>query len=364
MTPYLFVFGILSAFAIAEHVKQFRVIRFYFFILSVLMLVLFAGFRQAGVGADDWNYVDKFLAVPDLSYWITGEFRYTFDETWMEPAYILLGSFVRIFTDEYVFLFTTVALFSVGLASYNYYRYTKFVFLVLVLFFVHTYLYRDINQIRSAVAASIGLFLISQIYNREHFKAIITISLAGLFHMASLSLALVYLLSFFKVTRKRLVYGYFIALFLGLIGISSVLLAILPNLGHVTTKLVDYANSGYADSVSLFDITNIKNSFIFFILIYYWHYLVKKVRYFETMMLFYFLAVTWRIAFNDFGIFAARIATFFGVVEVLLVPALLYLFRQKLMVTLIILLYAFLTLYLNLFVKEGRYPYELSFTIF
>lgn len=364
MIPYLLIFGILSFFAIADHVKQFRQMRLYLFILSTLMLILFAGLRQAGVGADDWNYVNKFLVVPDFTYWLTGKFQYTFDETWMEPAYIFLGSTVRMFTDEYVFLFTTVAFFSVGLAAYNYYRYTPFVFLVLVLFFVHSYLYRDINQIRSAVAAAIGLFLISQIHNRDHFKAIITISLAGMFHMASFSLVIVYLLSFFKVTRKKLIYGYLVALALGVIGVASFLLTILPNFGHATTKLVSYANSGYADSVSLFDITNIKNSFIFFILIYYWHYLVKKVRYFETMMLFYFLAVFWRIAFNDFGIFAARIATFFGIVEVILVPALLYLFKQKIFATFLILFYAFLILYLNLFIKEGRYHYEISFNLF
>ena len=363
MAPYLVIFSFLSALAIAGHAKQFGQIRLSLFILSALTLILFAGLRQAGVGADDWNYVDKFLIVPDLTKWLTGYYKYTFAEAWMEPAYTALGSLIRVFTDEYVFLFTAVALLSVGLACYNYYRYTPFVFLTLVLFFVHTYLYRDINQIRSAIAAAIGLFLISQIYHREHFKIMVTISFAGLFHMASLSLALVYFLSFFKVTRRRLVCGYLIAIILGLIGISPVLLlSILPNLGHVTTKLVGYAyDPNTADTISLFDLTSIKNSFIFLMLIYHWHYLAEKVKYFKVMMLFYSLAVSWRMAFNDFGIFAARIATFFGVVEVILVPTLLYLFKQRIFATILILVYAFLTLYLNLFVKAGRHPYELSF---
>jgi hypothetical protein len=236
MIPYLLVFGLLATFAVANHVKQFRQLRLFFFLISVILLIAFAGFREAGVGADDMAYVHKFLEAPDLTYWVTGEFQYTFAETWMEPAYIFLGALVRTFTDEYIFLFTAVAIFSVGLASYNYYRYTPFVFLTLVLFFVHTYLYRDINQIRTAVAAAIGLFLVAQIHDRKHLKALVTIGLCGLFHMASLSLAIVYLLSFIKVSRKRLVYGYFIALFLGVIGISPILMNLLPNLGHVTTK--------------------------------------------------------------------------------------------------------------------------------
>lgn len=364
LTPYIFIFYILSIFAVFNHVKEFRQCRLVFYIIATLLLIFFAGFRQAGVGPDDFNYVDKFLEVPDITCWISGQFKYTFAETWMEPGYIFLGSVVRAFTEDYIFLFTAVAFLSIGISSYNYYRYTPFVFLTLVLFFVHTFLYRDINQIRAGVAAAIGLFLIAQLHEKQRFRALLTIGLAGMFHSAALCLLLAYGLSFFRVTRRRLVIGYFIAFALGFIGISSLLLSILPNLGFLTAKVVRYANSGYADTVSLFDITNIKNSVIFFVMIFYWDFFKYRVRFFETMMLLYFLAVTWRIALSDLGVLAARIATFFGIVEVLLVPALLYLFRQKIFATIVVLIYAFATLYLNLFVKEGRNPYTFSFLIF
>ncbi|MDQ2109556.1 MULTISPECIES: EpsG family protein [unclassified Vibrio] len=360
MTPYLVVFGWLAFCSVAQNTKQFSYLKPFFFILSSLLLIFFAGFRGAGVGADDWNYIIKFLEVPDISYWFTGEFTYSFSETWMEPAYIALGAIIRLFTSNYTYLFLVVSLFSVGIASYNYYSFSKYVFLVLVLFFVHTYLYRDINQIRAAIAAAIGLFLIPQIYHRQHFKIICTIFLAGAFHMASLSYFLVYFISFLKLTNKRLFVGYVISITLGLLGVSSLLLSVLPNLGHVTTKLTGYANSGYAETVSLLDITNIKNSFILLLSVALRSRIKDKVIYFDTMLLFYFLAVTWRIAFSDFGIFAARVATFFSIVEVLLIPALIYAFRQKFIMTIFILLYAFLTLYLNLYFKEGRFPYEIS----
>ncbi|MCG3767776.1 EpsG family protein [Vibrio cincinnatiensis] len=360
MAPYLVVFGWLAFCSVVQNTKQFSYLKPFFFILSALLLIFFAGFREAGVGADDWNYVTKFLEVPDISYWINGDFTYSFAETWMEPAYIALGAIVRLFTSNYTYLFLAVSLLSVGLATYNYQRYSKYVFLVLILFFVHTYLYRDINQIRAAIAAAIGLFLIPQIYHRQHFRIICTIFLAGAFHMASLSYFLVYFISFLKFTNKRLVVGYVISIILGLLGVSSLLLSVLPNLGHVTTKLTGYANSGHAETVSLLDITNIKNSFILLLSVALRSRIKDKVIYFDTMLLFYFLAVTWRIAFSDFGIFAARVATFFSIVEVLLIPALIYAFRQKFIMTIFILLYAFLTLYLNLYIKEGRFPYEFS----
>ncbi|WP_306331919.1 EpsG family protein [Vibrio injensis] len=360
MTPYLVVFGWLAFCSVAQNTKQFSYLKPFFFILSSLLLIFFAGFRGAGVGADDWNYIIKFLEVPDINYWLKREFSYSFSETWMEPSYIILGAIIRVFSSSYTCLFLIVSLFSVGIASYNYYRFSKYVFLVLVLFFVHTYLYRDINQIRSAVAAAIGLFLIPQIYHRQHFRIICTICLAGTFHMASLSLIFVYFLSFLKFTNKRLVAGYLISLTLGFVGVSSLLLNILPSLGYVTTKLNHYSNSDYANSISLFDITNIKNSFFFILFVFFRERLKKKLIYYDTMMIFYFLAVTWRIAFNDFGIFAARVATFFGIVEVILIPALIYVFKQKLIITFFILVYAFITLYFNLYVKAMAYPYEMS----
>ncbi|WP_131825650.1 EpsG family protein, partial [Salinivibrio sharmensis] len=250
MTPYLVVFGWLTFCSVIHYTKQLSYLKPLLFLLSTLLLIFFSGFREIGVGADDWNYVIKFLEVPDISYWISGEFIYSFSETWMEPAYIALGAIIRLFTSNYTYLFLAVSLFSVGVACYNYYRFSKHVFLVLILFFVHTYLYRDINQIRAAIAAAIGLFLIPQIYYRQHLRVILTIVFAGSFHMASFSYFLVYFLSFFKVTTKRLMLGYGISFVLGLIGISALLLNMLPNLGHVTTKITGYANSDYADSVS------------------------------------------------------------------------------------------------------------------
>lgn len=364
MAPYFLIFGIIGFFSCLELFKGFNSIKLASYFCASVILILFAGLRNAGVGADDFAYIEKFLSVPNLLFWFDGSFKYTFNDVWMEPGYIFIGAFLRIFTESYSVLFLSIAVLSVGIASYNYYRYSNFVFLTLALFFVHTFLYRDINQIRSAVAAAIGLFLVAQIAHRDHVKIIVTILVAGLFHTAALSYFILYAFSFFNHSRISLFYGFSIALFIGFLGISSILLQYLPDLGYVTVKLHEYANSEFANSVSLFDLTNIKNMILFLIFLFYWDTLKVKMKYFETMMLFYFLAVVWRIAFNDFGIFAARVATFYGIVEVLLVPSLLYIFRQRMFANFIVLIYGFITLYLNLYIKEGRFEYHLSTVIF
>jgi hypothetical protein len=362
MTPYIVTFFMLALLSFTQYTKGLKKYKRLFFLFASTYLILFAGLRQVGVGADDFNYYDMFIfKAPDLYDWIFGNFVYDIKDLYMEPGYVFINSFLRVLTNNYTFLFLTISFMSVGIASYSYNRYSKYVFLTLLLFFVHTYLYRDMNQIRSGVAAAIGLFLIAQIYHREHLKVFFTLFIMSLFHIASVTLIFAYFMSFVELTRKRAVLAYAGALFLGMIGVSQLLLNIIPGGGFLAMKLYSYtANERYVTAISLFDITNVKNSFILFGIILFWNRLEKVVPYFKTIVLFYLMAVVIRIAFYDLGVLSARISTFFGIVEVVIIPYFIYIFRQKRLITFLIIVYAFLMLYLNLFVKQGRYPYELS----
>jgi len=362
MTPYIATFFMLALLSFTQFTKELKRYKLLFFLFASLYLIAFAGLRNHGVGADDFSYYDMFMyEAPNLFEWLFGSYVYDIKELYMEPGYVFLNSFLRVFTDEYIVLFLTVAFLSVGIASYNYHRYSKYVFLALLLFFVHTYLYRDMNQIRAGVAAAIGLFLIAQIHNREHLKVFFTLFIMSLFHIASVALIFAYFMSFIRVTRKRVLLAYSLALLLGIIGISQIIINVVPGGGFLAMKLYSYTtNTRYVSAVSLFDITNIKNSMILFMILLFWTRLEKVVPYFHTFVLFYLMAVSIRIAFWDLGVLAARISTFFGIVEVILIPYFIYLFRQKALITSLIILYAFLMLYLNLFAKDGRYPYELS----
>lgn len=365
MNPYLYVFSLLSFFAVLSTVKMSHNYKLIIYIYLVVVLILFSGLRQLGVGNDDEAYVNMFLSIPDISHWLSGDYIYSLRETQMEVGYLAISSTVRFFTNDYVFLFLVIASISIGISCYNYYRYSPYIFLTLVLFFVHTYLYRDMNQIRAACAAAIGLYLINQIYLKQIKKGVLTILVCGLFHTAALALIIPFSLSFLKVTRKKLILIFSISFVFGAIGISSFLLNILPGGNYITSKLISYSSvDKYVESVSLFDLSNIKNIILFFLFIFYWNKIESKVKYFKIMMVFYTVGVSWRILFSDFGIIAGRVSTFFSIVEVILIPCLLLAFKNKIIPIIVIILYAFITLYLNLYVKDGRFPYYLSVGVF
>ena len=362
MFPYIFVFIFLSIISLLHFTNCTEKQKSIFFYFSVFVLVAFSGLRNNGVGADDVSYFNFFLhKTPDLYDWVFGDYEYSLRQLYMEPGFVFVNSFLRVFTDNYIFLFLTVSTLSVGIAAYNYKKYSKYFFLTLVLFFVHTYLYRDLNQIRSAVAAGLSLILISSINDRKHLKVWLTLLVAGSFHIASLSLFFAYIASFFKITRKRVFFIYVVALVFGVFGASKIFIQVVPSTGFLAAKLYSYTeNKNYANAISFFDVTNVKNSFILIMILVFWHRLKKVVPYFETIVLFYLFAVVIRVAFWDLGVLAARISTFFAIVEVVIIPYFIVLFKQKKLVYLIILLYAFTMLYMNLFLKDGRNPYDFS----
>lgn len=363
MTPYFITFALLTLAALTQFTTELKRYKLWFAIVAAIYLILFAGLRAMGVGRDDLNYYDMFIAqAPNLYDWVFGGFVYHFSDLYMEPGYVFVNAVVKTFTSNYIFLFLTAALISIGITIYNYYRYSTYVLLSILLYFVHTYLYRDMNQVRAGIAAAIGLFLIAQIHNREHLKSYGTLLLSGLFHVASLSLVIPYVMSFFRTTRKKVIVLYLLSLSLGIIGIGRILVKLLPTSGFLFVKIADYASDqSYGAALKLYDPTNLKNLCVLLIVLIYWDRLKAIIPYFETFVLFLAVSASWRLAFSDLGIIAGRVATFFDIVEVIVIPYFVCISRYKWMTVSAIILYAFMTLYLNLYtVKISPQPYTLS----
>ncbi len=339
--------------------KNFRYILFCFL---TLWLIILAGLRSYKTGMDGGNYLAFFNTVPDVWVLITeGMSRLGGGEVF-EPGYTILNSIVKAITNHYAAIFFLVAFLGVGINAYNYKKKSSYVILSLLLYFVHTYLYREFGQIRAGVACAIGLFTVSQIYYREHKRVLLTIGIATMFHFAALSLFLPYFLSFFKITRKRLVLVGIIGILLGSVGVSDFLVSILPDKFIIIEKIVQYSQSEkYARDLGLLNITNIKNYAVLFSFLIFWRKLKNKVPYFKIMMLFLALNAAWRVAFSDFAILAGRIATFYSIVEVILIPYMITIFRQKFIIWLLIILYAGLMLFLNLYHQDlNTLPYNFS----
>lgn len=344
------VFGLLTLIAFFSITDIDEIGKRAFTLIGILALILLAGLRAPDATRDTLGYIQAFEEIPPIFQWLFGGFDFDLSSLGMEFGYLAYGAMVKVFTDNYTVLFLAVALFSVGIASYNYFKYSPYVGLTLLVFYAHTFLYRDMMQIRTAMAAALGLFLIGQIYQRRYFASVRTIFIAVLFHTAALSYFVVLLASWFEVTKKRVVVLTLAGIFFGLIGLGNYVIAFFPSsLGYLSYKIAAYSQSAYGDAYFVFGITNIKNIFIVIVTLLLWDKLENRVKFFKVLVLFLALGTFWRLAFSDFGIFASRISAFYNVVQVILIPCFILPFRQKLLPFLTIVLYAFLLLYLNLY---------------
>lgn len=362
MIPYLVTFIVLSVLSFSQYVKELKRYKLIFLLLTVLYLILFAGLRNIGVGEDDGNYIRTFLNILDYYDPINGVFTYSMVELNMEYGYVVINSLIRYITDSYTVLFLVISILSVTINAYNYNKYSKYVFLVLLLYFVHTYLYKDLNQIRAGLAAAILLFTIKPIHERKNLKTLVLVIIASLFHLSSVMVLLVLVFKHFLKSKKSILILMVISIIIGLFGIGHKVLNLLPNLGPLSTKLNFYLEyTQYNYSIGLLDITNIKNVFFLSLFLILWNRLESRVPYFQTLILFYAISVCFRLIFSDFAIIAGRLSSVLGIVEVILIPSLLVCFKNKILITSLIIIYAFVILYINLLTSPfGSGIYETS----
>ncbi len=364
MTPYFIVFAILVGLSVFEIFEADKKYKFWAAIAAVVLILLFAGFRNPDTSDDGAKYVSTFLEVPDVFTWLTGNYHYSYSYLQMEPLYILLGSVIRLFTNDYVWLFLIIAAIAVLGNAYNYFKYSPYVMLTLILYFSHSFLYKEMVSIRTGLASAIAIFSIDYIYRKKLSKFCGVMAAASLIHIAAAPLSFCYLFNYTEFRKKTLYIILGSAVVVGFIGVSPLLIQYLPNSGEISRKILEYYESErYGMALGPFDITNVKLLFFSIILIYFMDSLQSRCPQYKIMLYIYLAGTVWRIVFNDFGIFAARIATFFTITEVILLPYLVIALKQKKLVYISLIIYAFITLYLNLYIKGVVHEYNLSINI-
>lgn len=346
--PYYLMFAALLTLAALGKLPETRQFSGVWLISSTILLISFAGLRRAGVGFDDVSYIKVFTTIPPITEWLSGEYVYSWDSAGMEPLYIALGSTIRALTENYTWLFLIIATISVSATVYNYRQYSPIPGLSVLVYFCHTFLYRDMNQIRAGIVAALGLFLIRLISERRHYTIVITIMTASLIHMGALAYFITYAASYIKLSRRQIIAVTAISIACGAIGFSGILVQVLPDLGPLTDKVKRYYESQHAEPLGIMDITNLKNLALLLGTLVLTSSVRQVTKHFDVQVTFLFLATAWRFLFNDFGILAARISTFFGIVEPILVVSLALSIPSRIAGIAFVILYSVTMLTLNL----------------
>jgi hypothetical protein len=167
-----------------------RAVRFLLYFAAFASLVLVSGLRDSSVGTDAGNYVHIFQSIsglPDVRN-VSGE-----------PGVPLLAWFGKLIYDNYVTLFTLVAIvvtlcFLLGIRKLS----VDPAISVFVLLASGAY-YFSFNGLRQGIAIAVLFLAIGFIYHRKFWAFLLCVTVASMFHIS----AVMFLPTYFIVPRKN-----------------------------------------------------------------------------------------------------------------------------------------------------------------
>ncbi len=342
MLPYFIIFIFLSLFAILDAVNVDSKQKQWFLLLVAVVLILFAGLRGENF-ADYSSYREYFRTITN------GE---SSSVVAMDPGFLLINKFVASITDNPLWLFLLISLLAIGINFRCYVDYTPFYFIAILVYFSHTFLGRELMQIRAGLAAAIILYSYKYIVSRKFWKFLFVVLTASTIHLASIVVLIIYPISRLKIKIKLWYTILGISLIVGYLTPLGKIIKILPQIDIL--QRIQYYSDNSMYNINLGILTNptlLKQLIICLVGLMFYDILKVKVWGYHVLLTSYVVATCWLILFRDFSIFSARIATFFSITEVLLLSGYVYLFgyRSRIFYLFLVIIFAFAMLFLNIF---------------
>ncbi len=298
-----------------------------FMYLALGLIVFFAGFRYE-VGYDYLSYLAGYLYDKELSHW--------------EPLFVFLVRFIRHFNfgldaQAMFFFFSAVIVIIIYKALRSLTPHYRFGILFYIL--IPSLYLNSFSVIRQALALSILLFGLQFITKQvpEYKKYIVVSFIAFLFHYNSIFVSLLFIFGgvFFQRVHSWIIYtsAIVISFFLYFVHIGRIFLSYLPGTLGLYIK--------YELPVSPLKLL-IVNGFFLFLMMQKEHFIKNKLESYLFNSVFIGLLI-----FNIFGdfIYVTRLAQYFLVAEIVLVPYYLYSinnhFRRKVFIGLFLIYYLF-----------------------
>jgi hypothetical protein len=339
------VFLIFIPLVVIDAAKIETKLRYVSLIAIASLLVFIAGFR---FGLPDYDaYTMIFNNSRKGNIWASYDIGYT-----------VLNMAVGNFFDNIVPLFLLVALLAVIINIRCYKHYFRYAFLAILFYYAHSYLLKELIQIRAGLACAICLYNVRNIYDNKKINFVFFQLIAFSIHMAASVFFIVPIINVLNIKIRTWYVIIFISFVMGTIFPLGRLVKALPEMEYLSRiqVYVDWDEHSMALGI-LRNVTTIKQLIVSILMLYFAPSLSKKIKYFHVMLSAYIFSSCWLMLWNDFAILAARVATFLSVGEPIFISSLLYLFPKyfRPAVTIVLICIALLILYLNIKKDLGEY---------
>lgn len=352
MTPYYCIIILLSIFCVIEQSREFRQYRFVFVGLFVLVLGCFAGFRA--YDPDYYNYQQIYKDI--------GHGYVEFSDVGFSCLCVLLNYI----SANPILLFIVVAFFSIFLNLNSFYKYSPYIGLCILLYFVHNFALKEMIQIRAGLASALCLYSLRYLPKKCYKKAFVCLLLAISIQASSSVFGLVFILDYIKPTKKYIIGLIVLSLIIGTIYPLGQIIKNFTNIGDYSERAMAYVLYGdteYAQSLGIWtNINTLKALGVCLCLMIYYDTLSKRFIMFKPILLSYVAGVCWLLCFNDFAIIGARMSNILMSGESILLsyPCILFSKNSKIFYILFIIIIAIIMFNLNIAPNKIT-PYKFYF---
>ena len=302
-----------------------------------IILIFIAGFREVGLDPDSKVY---------LRY-------YGSDDIFLlaEPTFVFISYIVRNTFNNFQFVLIIYAIIGVFLKYKAINLLTDLKYLSLILYFSTFYILHEITQIRAGVAAGFFLLSIVPLSDRRIWRYIFIISIACLFHYSSIILfSLCFITNdHLNKTGKALLY---ISIPFGIVLYYQkfdIMLSI--PIETIKYKIEIYkATQEHAEVIlNVFNLVYVVKYLLFYFLLFFYETIYKQEKYVSILLKLYGLSLFSYLLLSQNTIFAMRISELIGIVEILLIPMIYYIFKQRVFGSILVIVISVIYLYINIF---------------
>lgn len=330
-----FIFGLVLFVSLFP--MKFSLVQKILMILLGIILILVAGFREDDVTNDYKVY---------LSFWTQRDL-----EGEVELSFIWLRDILRHqLLLPPVYLFLTFATLGVGTKIYAINKLSIYPFLALLIYVGHYYILHELTQIRIGVSA--GFFLIAIYYKIEKkiYHTLLFLILAFFFHYS----AVIGIILFILNNKDSKFYYFLIPLGYVIFFFNNQLNISIP-IPYVQQKMEAYQEMkkwGVGDEINVFNFVFLVRILLLYILFFY----AKRISVYNEnvylLLKIYAISLFSFLFLSDNPAFSFRIQEFLGIVEIILLPLIAVIFRNKSFGKLFVILIAIGFIFIDIFYNK------------
>ena len=337
----IFFFIILSVFALMDTGEKKSAHTEYIYWGAVFVMFLLAALRPIGVDNDSSAYQNLFINGAqrenevELSFEIIGKWVYN---VWHEPRMLFV-----------IYAFLSILIKSIPIKNVA----KEECLLTLLVWICHFYLIQDLTQIRAAVAGS--FFLIGVVFLLKGNRRIYVLSVlcASFFHYS----AFILLLFSFLGNKELTIIWKRILFFLPLVGYMFYLIHFDPFVSLPIPYLQDkidlyeaMRDSGMGgDEINVFSSLYLMKLIVFYFILWKYTFIVTRRPDVSLTMKIFAVSFFCYPFFAFLPVLSFRLSEMLGIIEILMIPTLIYAFKPKIYGRIVVITYAIASIGLNLF---------------